>query len=175
MAIVMSKSKVLAIGDPGESSTENKRTPMYDRHNFQADFRTHLSYLLVGSRSPIDVVEDWNTVWQFSASVVKKGNHVRRYRFHYVKGSSWLPGILISGPAISGREALDEVKKRLSEENWISENEIETPLKTKLGKEYYNCDQYIQRVVSAALDAQHGKLFLYLLHLHREYVKDKKP
>ncbi|KAH8354922.1 hypothetical protein KR093_001352, partial [Drosophila rubida] len=165
-------TKVLAIGDSEESSAEDKRKSKYKQHNFQDDFRTHLAYILVGTRSPIDVVEDWNAVWRFSASVHNKDKHVRRYRFHYVKGNDSPPGTIISGPVISGQEAMDHVRKQLSEENWVSENEIETPLKTYISKKYYNCDQYIQHIVSNALGSQSSRLFKYLLHLHRECVRD---
>ncbi|XP_060658207.1 uncharacterized protein LOC132792757 [Drosophila nasuta] len=174
MSAVTSKTKVLAIGDSEESSTDNKRISKYDRYNFREDFKSHLGYLLVGTRNPIDVIDDWDIVWRFGASVQDKGNHVRRYRFHCVKGNSWLPGTLINGPALCGREVMDVVRKQLKEENWVSDNAIETPFKTPHSKEYYNCDQYIQHVVSVALNSQISKLFLYLLHLHREYVKNKK-
>lgn len=54
---------------------------------------------------------------------------------------------------------MNEVKKLLSGENWVGDNVIEAPLRDKSSKEYYNSDQYIQHVVSQALDAASGRLF----------------
>ncbi|XP_034106411.1 uncharacterized protein LOC117569391 [Drosophila albomicans] len=171
----VSKIKVLAIGDPDEDLPKEPETSKYlYQQNLQADFRKHLGYLLLGTRSPIEVVEDWNTVRRFEAKSVKEDKKPRQYSFYFTKPGKWVPGTMISGPVLHGAAVLEEVKKRLSEENWISENVIQTPLKTKESKEYYNSDMFIQKVVSDAIDTDGTRLFKYVLNLHRAYMNENK-
>ncbi|KAM8713430.1 hypothetical protein ACLKA7_013703 [Drosophila subpalustris] len=150
---ITSKIKVLAIGDqveePEEYTTDKQCSSKHLRH-----FISHLGYVLLGSRSHVEFVNDWNKVGRFTASIIKKENQPRIYAFNYTIGNSWTPETIISGPTINGRAVMDDVKQMLSEENWISENEICTPLKAKLGNHYYNRDGYIQHIVSKALDAE---------------------
>ncbi|XP_034478022.1 uncharacterized protein LOC117784403 [Drosophila innubila] len=174
---ITSKIKVLDIGDEEEDIEEypiEKTGASKFYRDFQADFRKHLSYLLFGTHSPIEFVDDWNLVGRFGASVHKKDNQTRSYSFHYTTDNTTPPGTIIIGPAINKRAAMDLVRKRLSDENWISENEISTPLKAKLDNRYYYRDQYIRQVVSDAIETENSRLLNYLLHLHREYMKDKK-
>lgn len=118
----------------------------------------------------MDVVEDWSKVDRFAAASIKEGNQPRRYHFYIVHGNNYKPGEIISGPVFDGKAIMKTVKNRLKEENWISENVIETPLKTKIdGKDYCSFDQYIQQVVSEALETESPKIFRFLQYLHRNY------
>ncbi|KAH8299335.1 hypothetical protein KR044_000416, partial [Drosophila immigrans] len=160
------KIKVLAIGDPEEDGQFVAVKSKY-AHQRELEFRRHLSYLLLGTRDPPEVVEDWNTVRRFEAKSVKEDDKPRRYSFHFAKAGESLSGTNISGPIYDGWAVLEEVKKRLSEENWISDNVIETPLKTKQSKECYNSDVFIQSIVSDAIDTDRKRMFQYVLNLHR--------
>lgn len=64
---------------------------------------------------------------------------------------------------------MDELKKLLSEENWIGDNVIETPLSGKVSREYYNCDSYIQHIVSQALGAVTNRLLAYISYMQKKH------
>ncbi|XP_064551915.1 uncharacterized protein LOC135437781 [Drosophila montana] len=175
VATITSKTKVLAIGDEDEEYPKNKQLPAKYNMNFlREDFRKHLCLLLTGNRTPIDVVEDWNAVGRFGAASIKEDNQPRRYHFSCGRGNSFSTGEIISGPVLNAAEALNLVKNRLKTENWISSNVIETPLKTKVSRPdnpFYGSDQYIQGIVSDALDAEKVKLIKFLRYLHRESIR----
>ncbi|XP_030570017.1 uncharacterized protein LOC115769348 [Drosophila novamexicana] len=171
VATITRKAKVLAIGGE-ECSTKKPPSFKYNANNFQEDFRKHLCLLLTGSRKTIEVVEDWDLVERFTAASIKEDNQPRRYHFSCQKGNSYPRGTFISGPTFNPMEVMALLRKRLKEEKWISKNVIETPLKTKIvGKKYYGSDQYIQEVVSEALDVEMMRIFKfvqYLQYSHRE-------
>ncbi|KAH8410932.1 hypothetical protein KR222_011727, partial [Zaprionus bogoriensis] len=164
------KAMVLAIGDKEEISTTQKND---DRLNFKEDFMQHLALLLLDTHDPVEVIDDWTQIERFGMASVKEDNKPRQYHFYRVGDhTNHDRRELISGPTLHSRLVLDEVKKRLSGENWIADNIIETPFRAKEAKEYYNLDMYMQHQVSEALDAPGTQLFKYVLHLHREYVRN---
>ncbi|XP_064551912.1 uncharacterized protein LOC135437779 [Drosophila montana] len=171
VATITCKAKVLAIGDE-ECFTKKPPSFKYNVNNFQEDFRKHFCLLLTGSRKTVDVVGDWDAVEKFGAASIKEDNQPRRYHFFRQKGNSYPRGTMIFGPTFNAMEVMALVRKRLKEEKWISNNVIETPLKTKIGgKKYYGSDHYIKEVVSEALDVETRRTFKfvqYLQYLHRE-------
>lgn len=109
---------------------------------------------------------------RFGVSSIKKDNQPRRYYFYIVHGNIYKPGDIFSGPAFDGKAIMNTVKNRLKEENWISQNVIETPLKTKFDRSlYYSSDQFIQQVVSDALNSEEPRIFKFLQYLHRNRHK----
>lgn len=163
--------KVLSIGDDestaSEKSVENRNVDI-----LQESFRKHLCQLLTGSRIPIEVVEDWNRVDRFGVTSIKKDKQPRRYHFYLLHGNIYKPGDIFSEPVFDGKAIREVVRNRLIGENCISENVIETPLRTKFDRSlYHSSDQFIQQVVSDALNTKAPKLFRFLQFLHRNRHK----
>lgn len=169
-SVSKSKSKVLSIGDDDCLST-NKPEENYNYDSFRDDFRKHLCVILTGIKTPIDVTIDWNLVDRFGAASIKEGNQPRQYHFYGQRGNSgWRSHMIISGPTFNAKEVFKNVRNRLKEENWISENVIETPLRTKVGGgAHFGSDQYIQKIVSDALNAESKRLLKFIQYLHRSY------
>lgn len=69
---------------------------------------------------------------------------------------------------------MKKLKELLSEENWIADNVIQTPLRAKIRSSYFNNDWYIQRMVSEALDFEQSRLFWYIRYLQEEHLKKHK-
>lgn len=164
----------MSIGDPDESITAPKNSTKKEWYNFPEDFRKHLGLLLVGTKIPKQIVENWDTVESFGAASIKKDNQPRRYYFYCGYGRSFPNSVIISGPTFRSIEVMRELKKLLSEENWVGDNVIETPLRGKLDKNYYDSDRYIQHIVSEALDAAWKRLFTYIYYLQNEHLKKNK-
>ncbi|XP_017868452.1 PREDICTED: uncharacterized protein LOC108617241 [Drosophila arizonae] len=165
VAELTSKTKVLSIGDDESPAREKNR----NTDILQENLRKHFCQLLTGSRIAIDVVPDWDKVDRFGAASIKEGNQPRRYHFYVLHGNNYKPGEIISGPVFDGNAMMEVVRNRLKEENWISKNVIETPLKAKLGSEPYAYDQYIQQIVSEALYGESPRIFRFVQYLHRNY------
>ncbi|TDG42655.1 hypothetical protein AWZ03_010922 [Drosophila navojoa] len=152
---ITSATKVLSIGDDESPEREKNR----NTDILQENLRKHLCQLLTGSRTPIDVDVDWDKVDRFGVASIKEDNQPRRYHFYVLHGNNYKPGEISSGPVFDGNAMMEIVRKRLKEENWISKNVIETPLKAKLGSEPYASDQYIQQIVSEALYGESPRIF----------------
>lgn len=133
-----------------------------------------MAFLVAGTKIPMEIVENWDTVESFGAASIKKGNEPRRYYFYCGHGRSFPNSVIISGPTFRSIEVMRELKRLLSEENWVGDNVIETPLKAKFDKKYYTSDRYIQHIVSQALDAASKRLFNYIYYLQREHLKKNK-
>lgn len=125
--------------------------------------------LLVETSIPIPIVENWDTVEVFSAASVQEGDRPRRYYFYCSRGRPLYRSVIISGPTYRAKLVMDELKKLLSEENWIGDNVIETPLSGKVSREYYNCDSYIQHIVSQALGAVTNRLLAYISYMQKKH------
>ncbi|KAH8354920.1 hypothetical protein KR093_001348 [Drosophila rubida] len=166
--------KVLAIGDPEDVTDKPEPSKYAYQRDFAANFKKHLGFLLVGTRSPIEVNEELKTMGRFQARNVKEDNKRRRYLFHFARDGEGRSGTIISGAVMNGGAVMEDVRNRLSEENWVSENVFETPFKTERGKEYNDNDSFIQSVVLDAIDADEKRVFKYVLNLHRAYMKEKK-
>lgn len=171
--MVTSTVKILSIGDQDESSTPKKTIAKYERHNFEDDFKKRLAVLLLKTSIPIPIVENWSTVESFGAASIKEGNKPRRYYFLIGHGHSYSKPTIISGPTFNARKVMYELKKILKGENWVGDNVIEVPLRDKSSKEFYNSDQYIQHVVSQALDAASGRLVQYIYYLQQKHLHKK--
>lgn len=169
-----SSFKVLSIGDQDENSTPTKKAAKYEQYNFQEDFKKHLAKLLVETSIPIPIVENWDTVEAFFAASVKEGNQPRRYYFYCGHGRTFPRSVIISGPTYRAVVVMHELKKLLSGENWVEDNCIEAPLRAKESKEYYNCDSYIQHMVSRALDAASKRLFGYIFYMQQQHINKNK-
>ncbi|KAH8410931.1 hypothetical protein KR222_011726, partial [Zaprionus bogoriensis] len=168
---VTSSVKVLCIGDQDESSRPKNNTAKHAQHNFEEDFKAHLRLLIVGTPSPVGIVEDWNKVQMFGAASIKEGNQPRRYQFYGATGYNFPVPTIISGPTFNARPVMNEVKRLLRDENWVADNVIEAPIRAKECKEYYNSDSYIQHIVFLALGSETTRLYWYIRNLHKEHVK----
>lgn len=143
--------------------------------NFEEDFQKHMSWLLVGSRIPIEPVVDWNKVELFGMASVKEGKKPRQYHFFCGSYGSHFPiATQMTGPTCNARGVMKKLKELLSEENWVADNVIQTPLRAKIRSSYFNNDWYIQRMVSEALDFEQNRLFWYIRYLQEEHLKKHK-
>lgn len=132
-------------------------------------------WLLVESRIPIEPVVDWNTVELFGMACVKEGKTPRQYHFFCGSYAHHFPiATQITGPTRNARGVMRKLKELLSEENWIADNVIQTPLRAKFPNCYYNSDWYIQKMVSEALDFERNRLFWYLRYLQEQHLKKNK-
>ncbi|XP_032590513.1 uncharacterized protein LOC116805012 [Drosophila grimshawi] len=173
MSTITNAVNVLAIGDEEETSESNNLAPISKQKRFQMRYEKHLSILLNGGRPLSSDCKKWNSYEYFSVASIKEENQPRRYHFRCSRKRDFRSGEIFNGPTFKAQHVMDEVRKVLKDENWISEYVIETPLKGKTEADAcYNCDQYIQNVASYAMGAAYQRIFLFVLHLHKEYMKN---
>lgn len=134
-----------------------------------------MSLLLLGSRIPIEIIDDWNTVELFGMACVKKDNKPTQYHFLCGSYARHFPiSTQMTGPTLNARGVLKKLKELLSEENWIADNVIQSPLRAKLPNTLHYSDWYIQKMVSEALDYETNRIFWYIQYLQEEHLKKRR-
>ncbi|XP_017835353.1 uncharacterized protein LOC108594725 [Drosophila busckii] len=161
------KLQVLSIGDR-EKRLPSRKLAEANKQSIHDDFLPHLAKLILGTRHPPEIIENW--VLYDCIKVGSTGNP-KRYGFYYNRPA---PNPLLSGCPFHRQSLMDRVKERFSAEKWVSDFEIETPLKTKPAGLHYRSDIYIQNAVSDCFDQEEEQIFKYVYYQHEEYMKSKK-
>ncbi|XP_023175498.2 uncharacterized protein LOC111602575 [Drosophila hydei] len=174
VAFLTSDVKVLSIENQMEYFDTKKPTIKFDKQIFMEDSRKHFGQLLMGNRAPFMPKERFMTDL-FDMNTIEKDNQPRQYQFDCYPCAS--PGSSMDstfGQTFYAKAVMHELRKRLKNHKWVSNNVLEYP-KNIIGRSYYRYeeDYYVQNIVHDILQEQKLKVFQFLLYLHREYVNER--
>ncbi|XP_032589815.1 uncharacterized protein LOC116804940 isoform X3 [Drosophila grimshawi] len=170
---ITSKTKVLAIGDERIPYAIKKKPVKYDNSvKLRHDYLKRIGLLLMGSQAPIGDVDDSTTSDWIGVETIKEHNKPDRFKFYCLRGKNNPNTKLWLFRTHNAQAIMYGVRKLLKDENWISKDVIQSPLKADVSGQYYNDETYyIHRMVSKVSYDEHVKLSQFMHYLNFEHSK----
>ncbi|XP_043072328.1 uncharacterized protein LOC122322359 [Drosophila grimshawi] len=172
---ITSKTEVLAIGEKRNKNKKKRNKPaeiIDERAKFNDDCLKRIGLLLMGSQAPIGGADDLTASDWIGMETIKEHNKPDRFKFYCLRGKNnpntklWLFRIHNAHVILHG------VRKLLKDENWISKDVIQSPLKADVSGQYYNDEAYyIQRIIAEVAHDEYDKLCQFVHYLNFEHSK----
>ncbi|XP_051861123.1 uncharacterized protein LOC127565643 isoform X1 [Drosophila albomicans] len=161
------KNNILAIGDQFPRNPHKKRDRA--KRDFNAEFTKRLSQLVMGD--PNVIAEDKFVMDEIYLNIVKVDDLTQHYVFSINKNTTdkWMSHVQL----IDVKYVFRAIKKKLSNEKWISEYVMEKTFDNKDTKRF-KVDDMVYQAKSDSIKEQRRQIFNYVCFLQQEFRKQRK-